>query len=389
MTVAVPQYGHGTLGDLLPAALASLGIPVPALGTSSIELPAAPLVCVLLVDGLGSELINAANKDDAPFLRSLSDDARVIQAGFPASTPISLCSLGTGRTPGEHGIVGFTMHEPGQPHVLQCLTWVDYADGRDLLSVLPPETLQPIEPLFGLAELHGLVATVMSLRAHAGSGLTRAAFRGARLVSFERFEDTEARAKLLEAVLLAGDRALVYTYDNRLDTAAHHDGIGSDAWRHALRETDDLVRALAATIGSRGLLIVTGDHGGRNVSTGDQIDLAASPQLARGVAYLSGEPRARFVHAQEGLADAVLATWTEELGDGWTVMSRDAAVRAGLFGPTVRPDVLPRIGDVVAIATGGGGVFDRSRYPWELPLRALHGALTSAELLVPLIVVGG
>ena len=39
MTVAVPQYGHGTLSDVLPAALASLGAHVPGSGVPSIEHP--------------------------------------------------------------------------------------------------------------------------------------------------------------------------------------------------------------------------------------------------------------------------------------------------------------------------------------------------------------
>jgi hypothetical protein len=51
----------------------------------------------------------------------------------------------------------------------------------------------------------------------------------------------------------------------------------------------------------------------------------------------------------------------------------------------VRDEVRPRIGDVVATARGTGGLFDRSRYPWELRLAGFHGALTPAELLVPLL----
>ena len=32
------------------------------------------------------------------------------------------------------------------------------------------------------------------------------------------------------------------------------------------------------------------------------------------------------------------------------------------------------------------GIFDQTRYPWERRLVAFHGALTSAELRVPLLI---
>ncbi len=379
----VPAYGRGSLSDLMPSVLHALG--VRAAEPPPIELPQASAICVLLVDGLGAELLSDADERDAPFLRARLPDAQVIDAGFPASTPISLCSVGTGRPPGEHGIVGFTMHVPPVAGVVECLTWADYQSGIDLTARLPPAKLQPVEPLFEEARRRGVESTVVSLRAHEGSGLTRAAFRGATFSAFEQFEDMDSRLELV-ARALAADRAFVYTYDARLDTAAHSDGVGSEPWRAALRETDRLAERLSRAI-APGLLVVTGDHGGRNISVERQVDLADEPELALDVAWLSGEPRARYVHATDGRADGVHERWSDRLGPDWDVLSRGEAVAAGLFGPFVSADVLPRIGEVVAIARGSGGIYDRKRYPWELRFRALHGALTSAERLVPVLAI--
>jgi hypothetical protein len=354
----------------------------------AIDLPEATSACVVLIDGLGLELLLGCDRRSVPFLHAMLAEGASgdgLDACFPSSTPISLCSLGTGRTPGEHGIVGFTMHVPPVPHVLECLAWTAYGSRIDLSVVLPPETLQPCEPLAASAARGGIATTVVSLAEHVGTGLTRAAFRGAVFDSFARFDDLDGRVASVARRLRAG-RALVYTYDARLDTAAHVYGIGSAEWRDALVATDRLLAALARALPPGAVLLVTGDHGGLNVPAPERIDLADRPDLAADVAFLSGDPRTRHVHAAPGRADRLLDVWRGGLDDGWVVLSRTEVVGAGLLGPAVRDNVLPRIGDVVAVATGGAGVFDRTRFPWELRLAAFHGAMTPAELRVPLLI---
>jgi hypothetical protein len=93
----------------------------------------------------------------------------------------------------------------------------------------------------------------------------------------------------------------------------------------------------------------------------------------------------RHVHTLPGAAADVLATWTAQLGDHAWVMSRDDAIRAGLFGPVVTPLAAERIGDVVAIARDGLGMVQRRRESMSSNLVGHHGALTDQELLIPLL----
>jgi hypothetical protein len=396
----VPAWGQRSLADLLPSVIAAMGagpanlgsgLPSPgvAVDRPAIELPAADRVCLLLVDGLGLDLLADAAPADAPFLRSLLTSGCELDAGFPSSTPISLCSLGTGRAPGEHGIVGFAMHVPPVPAVMECLGWTRYGTAEPLIGVLPPEELQPHEPWAGLRGDAAAVVTVVSLREHMATGLTRAAFRGARFDPIATFTDADARVARVRTGLARGERALVYTYDGRLDTAAHQSGVGSEAWRGALRAVDAMARRLVAALPAGGMLLVTGDHGGIDVPASARIDLADRADLSADVAWLSGDPRARHVHAREGRERDVLDAWRTGLGNAWTVLSRDEAIAAGLFGPRVLDAVRPRIGDVVAIAGTTGGIFDLRRFPWEQRLVGFHGGLSRGELKVPLLRVVG
>ncbi|MGW7793543.1 alkaline phosphatase family protein, partial [Streptomyces tricolor] len=67
-TAPLPQYGSGSLADLLPTLAAGMG--VPGLTATIEELTPADRVCVFLIDGLGWEQLRA-HPDEAPFMTSL------------------------------------------------------------------------------------------------------------------------------------------------------------------------------------------------------------------------------------------------------------------------------------------------------------------------------
>ena len=90
---SLPRYGDNTLSDLTTSVLAALGVrdePNP------LRLPPTDRVCLLIVDGLGWELLRE-HPAAAPFLSELAIAGLPLMAGFPATTATSLASLGTGR----------------------------------------------------------------------------------------------------------------------------------------------------------------------------------------------------------------------------------------------------------------------------------------------------
>ena len=124
----MPEYGRRSLAEVLPAAIAALGGSGRHPRTAS-SLPRSRAVALLLVDGLGHELLRA-HAADAPFLTSLTD-VGPLTVGFPSSTVVSLASLGTGLPPGAHGLVGTSMRVGRD--VLDALHWRKHAPkGRDL-----------------------------------------------------------------------------------------------------------------------------------------------------------------------------------------------------------------------------------------------------------------
>jgi len=377
----VPPYGAGTLAEVLPGAAAVLGEPV-ARGDG----PADPLglgaaldgvrrIAVLLVDGLGADLL-AAHPDDAPVLTALAAPAGVLSAPCPSTTPVSITTLGTGLPPGSHGVLGFVTEVPGRHRVLNHVQWKDDPDPREWQA-------QPT--VFESVAARGVACTVLAPHAFERSGLTRAAYRGATFRSAIGPGDLVAG---LHQALEAGPRALAYGYVSELDTTGHVRGVDSPAWRHQLAQVDRMVEQVVAGLPGDAALLVTADHGMLDVPADTRLDTEADPRLTDGVRLLTGEPRARYVHTEPGAADDVLAAWTEVLGDRAWVAGREEAVRSGVFGP-LAPGLAERIGDVVVFARGSWAFVAPSSEPGPARLAAFHGSLTRPELAIPLLVARG
>ena len=217
--------------------------------------------------------------------------------------------------------------------------------------------------------------------AYAGSGLTKAALRGA---DYRRANSLGALADATAAALNDSERALVTTYHGDVDALGHEFGASSPAWTFQLAHVDKLAEQIAGSLPFGTVLYVTADHGMVNVGPDDRIDVDEIAELRDGVALIGGEPRARHVYARPGAAADVLAAWREVLGERAWIMSREEAIKDGWFGPADET-VTDRIGDVVAAATGTTGIIAAKAEPKESALVGMHGSLTSAEQLIPML----
>ncbi|WP_229405067.1 alkaline phosphatase family protein [Micromonospora sp. NBRC 110038] len=374
-----PRYGGASLADVLPSALAVLGVPgaVDLLGLTP-ALAGVRRVAVLLVDGLGWYQIPTA-APHAPTLAGLAATVgRPLTCGFPSTTPTSLVTLGTGAAPGAHGVLGFRVRVPDTDRVLSHIEWTG-----------DPEPLrwQPVATQLERARAAGVAVTVVSRPEYAGSGLTLAANRGG---DYRGAADAAALATAMLTALHAGaGPTLVSGYHPGLDRHGHLSGVDSAPWRAAATGVDALLARLVDGLPPDAALLVTADHGQLDVPQADRIDFDADDRLRAGVRVLAGEPRVRYLHVAPGAAEDVVAAWSAVLGDAARVLRREEAVATGWFGPVPEAH-LGRIGDVVVVCRGTSAVVaTRSEHPMDSRLVAYHGSDTAAEMTIPLLVVRG
>ena len=361
-----PRYGASSLAEVIPSAVAAVG----GLGWSNaLDLPAMKSYVVFLVDGLGQRLLEE-HVDEAPYLAGLLGSS--LTSGVPSTTATSLTSLGTGLPPGSHGVVGFTSRIPGTNRLLEALRWDKHVDPREW---------QCHETAFGRARDSGVAATVVSKRVFEGSGLTEASQRGASYVGADTVGERISGA----ARAAAEPQSVTYLYEGELDATGHRRGCTSWAWRHQLAMIDSFAARLREALPAHAGLVVTGDHGMVDVQPDRRIDVDEEPDLMDGVSLFGGEARFRHLYCDTGAVDDVVARWRRRLGSEGIVVTRDQAIDAGWFG-AVESAVRPRLGDVMVASTGDVAVVSTSRFPYEATLVGLHGSLTEAEMLVPLLV---
>ncbi|GAA4462359.1 alkaline phosphatase family protein [Phytohabitans houttuyneae] len=369
-----PAYGRASLAELLPSALAVLGVPAPdPLGLTA-RLEGVRRIAVLVVDGLGSYQIPLATPH-APTLGDVALAATDLTSVFPSTTPAGLASIGAGAVPGAHGLLAFTVNVPGTDRVLNHTQWWDDPD---------PLVWQPVPSRLAVARAAGVAVSVVSRPEYAGSGLTAAAWRGG---DYRAAPDVDSLVTGMLDGLAADGRALVVGYHPTIDSAGHRFGVDSPEWRAAVSELDGPLARLVEGLPADAALLITADHGQLDVPGEGRYDVDADARLSAGIRVVAGEPRVRYLHTLPGATDDVLAAWREVLGEHAWVAPREEVVEGGWFG-RVSDAHLARIGDVVVTSNGLTAVLATAREPETVAkLVAYHGSYTAAEMMVPLIVV--
>lgn len=372
---AAPAYGAATLSEILPSAAHALGIPGYA---NPLGLAPTKRVAVIMVDGLGWNQLKS-HLGHAPFLRPLFERAQKLGTGFPSTTATSLSSLAIGAAPGEHGMLGYDVIDPARRRVVNQLGgWPGDLD---------PLSWQPLPTVFEKAAEHGIHTATVSIAQFSDSSLTRAALRGPKFVAARQ---PAARARATAEVFAAQRNALVYTYFNELDKAGHKFGVDSPQWRDTLEELDYVIKTLVSRLPEQTTVLITGDHGMVDVPASQRIDYSLQPELIEGVELTSGEPRGVQLTFAEGTDAAqrakVREAWQRAYGSKAWILSREEAVELGYLG-AVRPEFLPRLGDLMILAAEAIAFYDGRRVkPMAFEMVGQHGSLTAAERFVPLFV---
>lgn len=377
MITMPPTPSNHSLADVMPSIAAALG----AHGPNPLGMDPTRDAVLMLVDGLGAELIRE-HAEHAPTLASMT--TRMISAGFPSTTATSLTSLAVGAPCSQHGIVGysFQISDSAGPTSFNPLRWtLESSGGPTAIDRFPPREVQTMPSLLEILAAEGVEITYVMRADFRDSGLTRAAFRADG--TYQPADTLEEIRRAVTATVSRPSRVsrFVYAYFGDLDMIGHLHGPGSPAWLHCLREVDAFIADLATDLPPDCRLVVTADHG--MVTAETSVDIDTTPALLSDVITVAGEARVRHAYAREGAAQNVLAAWTSELSGRARVLSREQALDERLFGPG--RDHADRLGDVIAIATGGVVLTRSQNEELESSLLGHHGANTAAEQHVPLI----
>lgn len=354
--------------EVLPAALRSLGAEFPS--ATSLSFPAAKRVCYVLIDGMGWENLTEA-LGHTRWLRAREREGAISQGWtcLPSTTSAAITSATTGLTPGESGVVAYTLRDPVSGKPVKMLTF----DGASFT----PEEIQPHPTLFERAGQAGLRSAALGPAKFVDKGLTRMALRGADFLVREQLDDRIEGA--VEAFAAGYD--CVYFYWGYLDSHGHREGLFSPEWVAEIEKVDRALETLSRRLPAGTLITVVADHGMIASHPDRKLDLRGLPWLEALVDGFSGEPRAIQLHLKDPQDAAGLERIRDFFADKAWVLDREQM--AAVMGGVERSE---RLGDVNLLFAEDWQLFDSQFHsPRAIALKGVHGSLAAKELKIPLL----
>jgi len=349
-------------------------------------------VVVLLVDAFGYEQFREARGEHAFFDR-LAERGRVtpLTGIYPTETAACVTTMHTGRTPVEHGLLG----------------WDAYDDRSDeVFSTLPHESVGTGEPpdlaadaLFEGPTTYERLAeqgvTSHAVQGHLGEGYSEASLAGA---DGRTYDSTATFAltlrRTLEDAAAEDGPSYVYAYYPNVDTAAHVEGTRSDRHDAELAALSaalerELVDELDDGTAAGTLLLTVADHGQVDTAPEDRVDLLDDPVVddaverdRHGEPLVLGGPRNCHLRVRESERESVRAHLAEQLDA--LVLTREAALAEDLWGPEEPSATFQRrVGDLLVVSREGMTWYDQGAAMGDLDLVGMHGGLHPREALVP------
>jgi hypothetical protein len=398
----LPDYGGGSILNLPSSICQCLSAdPLGAVPLRKDLLVSAPdrvrRVILVLVDALSLDCFKRWMADGtAPVWSRMAEQGNLtaLTSITPSTTAAVLTSLWTGRSPAEHGIVGYELWLKEYGVVSNMITHSPMSFVNDAGSLtragFAPEQFLDLPTLGHHLVASGVRSYALQHRSIIHSGLSQMYFKDVSLHGF--FTSAELWVNLRHLVESnPRQKQYFWVYTGQIDHFSHYyhpddarvaAEFGDFSWAFEQQFLEKLSPALREGT----LILLTADHGMIATEKSAHYDLRNHPDLTRLLHILpTGENRLMYLFIRPGQTDQVRSYFDHTWPGQFSFIDPAEAVEKGLFGPgTPHPRLAERLGDLIVAA-------HNDAYLWwadkENPLVGRHGGLSAEEMIVPLLSV--
>ncbi len=401
--IIYPFYQEFSLSNLPASICYWLSAPPlggPALGRELMDPTGGPYqhVVLLVIDGLGLDLFlrlarpNSGKSGGKPIWQRLLPDGLLgtITSVSPSTTSAALTTLWTGKTPVEHGIVGYEvwLKEYGMiaNMIFQSAAAFHGDTGGLRRAGFQPETFLPGKTLGTHLLENGVKPFSFQPAAIARSGLSMMHMKDVAIHPYRTHSDLWIT--LAETLAThRSERTYSYVYWGEIDDLSHRFGPNDERVRLELASFSLMLERFLVSLKTRQngptLFVMTADHGHIPTDPNPNLELRNHPEFLSYLTMLpTGESRLPYLNIHPGREKDIQAYVEEHWPGQFLLFPTQQVLESQLLGTgKIYPPVIDRTGDWIAIPQGNA-------YWWfankDNPLIGRHGGLSQDEMLVPL-----
>ncbi|MBC5793178.1 MAG: alkaline phosphatase family protein [Nanohaloarchaea archaeon] len=395
MEKVFPKYGEASLAD----------IPGTVLSLFNIESDLTRLdedivnseedyenVVVILIDGLG---LNQLENFSRGFFEEAkqSGELKGITSVFPSATPATLTSINTGKTPKEHGLLGWEMYYEEIDSNIFTLPFLttEGEKPQDAFEEVDPKMLFEGEPIYPRLEQNDVNCFSVTKEDIVDSEYTEMVKKGSEIVPYLNTADM---ALQIRRTLEENEgKKYIYAYTSDIDSISHMRGPKTEDERNQLEMISEtlnrnLVEEMDEETAEDTLVLITADHG--QIEHDEKVDLFQWDNVGESlktddngdlITPTGNGGRSIFLHVKEEKLDELHSFLNEKLDA--EVMKTETALEEGYFGEGELADNFKaRAGELVIVSNDNKIHWGE---PWNLEDIGVHGGLHQEEMKIPLL----
>lgn len=335
-------------------------------------------IVLINVDGLGYEFLKRRCKGSSLERHCMGRMTSV----FPSTTAAATTCFSTGSPAQQHGMTGWFMFVKELGEVIIPLPFVTRMGHNDLRHIARHRDLFDITPFADRIRTASYTVMPADL---CGTPFTKTIAGRSKIVPCVSLA---AMGRSIAALTKRRGRKYVYAYIPTLDHESHERGTTHPGTLAEFRRIDATFTRLVASVAEDTVLIVTADHGEKDIPVKGRVALWKHPRLQKMLLLpLCAEPRLAFCYVRPDKRKEFERYVRTRLRHCCTLRKSQELVDKGWFG-LFRPHraLSERIGDYTLIMKEGYAIRDRLLGEERHFNKADHGGVSKEEMRVPLII---
>lgn len=352
-------------------------------------------VILILVDALALHRLQRWMSDGtAPIWAQLAKQGSLsaLSSVVPSTTATALTTLWTGKSPAEHGVVGYELWLKEYGVVGNMILHAPITFENDAGSLVragfKPEQFLNHTTLGTHLASHGIKSYALQHRSIVRSGLSQMFLKDVDVHGY--LTPAELWVNLRHLVESSPDqRQYFWIYTGQLDHFSHYyhpddERVAAEFAEFSQTFEQNFLNRLSPALRKGTLILLTSDHGMLATRKSAEYDLRNHVELTQQLHILpTGEHRLMYLFLKPDQAGQVRSYFNRTWPGKFAFLDPTEAVARGLFGPG-RPHrrLADRLGDLIAVARDDAYLWWAEK---ENMLIGQHGGLSKEEMIVPLL----